>query len=879
MYDATQKTISQMIVEDLQKSGLTVSDIAARDIEMAERAVTRTPGSVSGYVIPYRDIFGRPLTHYRVRLFDDPNARYRQPKESSTYVYFPAGFMKVARAQRDYALQSMPPLKHVVFVTEGEKKAALACKMGFPCIGLGGVEAWRNRIIKLPGETELSEKGNKITAKVASGMEASEETSSLAVGMQDFIDYVLQVDATIIIVFDSDVITGVQPQVQKAAATLGFELRSRGIPFANIRQIILPINSEGEVDEEGKLGLDDFLLMDGGYETFGALVNACLAKETAFPRHPGIHDYVGKRLQKPRLSRKECQQVALAILSDLDATGKRLRNKDSKSLYYFDNSTKALMEAGFLYGLSDEGHENPFGGLLYRRYGLSVADQKVLTWLSAQFHAELPLLEVSPERVIGKSRRDLDPTPNVMRYQLSDGQYVEVTSTNISICDNGRNGVLFESGHVAPISKDDLLREVRKLAREMNVPNEKGGWMPYINWWDICLSDTRIKDHGGMRKIHALLYYLAPWLNRWQGMQLPIEMALGESGSGKSTLFSLRLTILTGDPRLRNSPSDIKDWHASIVNAGGLHVTDNVQMSDPSLRQKLSDELCRLVTEPTPFVEQRQYYTNAGIVRFPIKPTFALTAIRQPFTNADLMQRSFIIELDKPATGDVVSFDMDWTRNMLEAVGGRAAWVAHHLLVIQRFFQLVEKRWNPNYRAKHRLVHLEQSLCIMAQVFGWDHDWIPNYLVGTTEELIVHADWAFEGVMAFVEEQRTLLDAAARLPSQKQPTPFVFASDIATWAQDSDQYMDCEILKNNRKLGRWLHDHKSMLAQVCGLVVEGTYANRVRYRILKTSELPKRNIVKPGTALASEYADLKGKRQTADQYLRTMTLAKRGPQP
>src|SRR5690606_37311113 len=120
--------------------------------------------------------------------------------------------------------------------------------------------------------------------------------------------------------------------------------------------------------------------------------------------------------------------------------------------------------------------------------------------------------------------------------------------------------------------------------------------------WGQVLQTVRLRDHHKQQAITTLLYYMSPWLNRWRGMQLPVEMVLGESGSGKSTLCELRLSIITGQPRLRNAPQDLKDWHASIANSGGLHVTDNVQLVDRNLRQRLSDEICRIITEPSPHI-------------------------------------------------------------------------------------------------------------------------------------------------------------------------------------------------------------------------------------------------------------------------------------
>ena len=353
---------------------------------------------------------------------------------------------------------------------------------------------------------------------------------------------------------------------------------------------------------------------------------------------------------------------------------------------------------------------------------------------------------------------------------------------------------------------------------------------PTPNNWATVLSDVRLKDQGRQRDITALLYYMSPYLYRWRGMQLPVEMVIGESGSGKSTLCELRLNILEGDARLRNAPQDLKDWHASISNSGGLHVTDNVQLVDRNLRQRLSDELCRIITEPIPHIEMRRYYTNADLMRIPIRAVFAITAIQQPFQNADLLQRAIILDLDKSTSlGEGkpgIMYDAEWRNNQLERFGGREGWVAHQLFVLHKFFQLVAKKWDARYQAKHRLINFEQAMCLMAEVFGQDSTWIPNYLAAIVDATLSEADWTFEGLKVFCEE--TFEIAKGRKFT---------AQMISEWAEGKEDYAKCEVLISPRRLGRYLQIHKSMVAQICGLYTAGTQNNRILYTIKKPARV------------------------------------------
>lgn len=780
----------ELLLRDLKASGLAPEDILARPIGNAERAATVAPASVEGYVIPYFNIYGKIQHFYRVRLFDyDP--KYKQPKDSPNHVYFPPAFKK--------AVQD----KNYVLITEGEKKAAAACKAGIPAVAFGGVDSWRNRIISIPKEAALvATPQGGVKAKINGQQPKEDYDAPIANGFQDLLDLALQRDLHLIIVYDSDRDIGVKADVQRAAATLGYELRFRGVPFNRIRQIILPQISSFEYKSD-KVGLDDFLVWKD-IDELEKIINDVIISRTAFPRHPSVRDYINKRLQNPRLSRKEIQNVSLAILSDLDARGIRLRASNDVT-YYFDHKTKKLFRATFATGPSEAEFDAPFSQFLYQRYGLSAADSRILVWLGTQFSSEEPVEQVSPYKIFARPNANEDS----VTLQVSDSQFVKVDKDGLHLFDNGTNNILFESDQVEAVNVNKLLESFEELQKK-----------PVTNWWADVLADVRLKDQERQRMITSLLYYISPFLYRWRGTQLPIELVLGEAGSGKSTLCELRLIIQTGRPFLRNAPHDLKDWHASVTSSGGLHVTDNVQLVDKSLRQRLSDEICRIVTEPTPFVEQRKYYTNADLIRLPVRIVFAVTAIQQPFQNTDLLQRAMILELDKSKSGPNITYNSEWKNQQLNRFGGREVWLAHQLVVLQRFFQLVATRWKTNYPAKHRLINLEQSLVLMAEVVGVPSQWIPDYLNATTERIISENDWTLEGIIAYSK-------------SITQPGYITTAKEISEWATVQEEFEQCEMLTNARRLGRYLAQHKALVLTSAGIRESGVRANRMTYLVSK----------------------------------------------
>ena len=786
--------LPDFIAQDLLKSGLLPDDLLVRQLEATERAVTVTPHSVSGYVIPYWEARGALLPFYRVRLFD-ADAKYRQPKDSPNHVYFPRNFWKVL-SQKKY-----------VIVTEGEKKAACACKAGFPTVAFGGVDSWKNRTITVSGDAALSQANKRLAIRLPSGDEVQEDYDSpLAAGMIELIDLAKERQLYVIICYDSDNVMG-RPtsEVQRAAAMLGYELRFRGIDFSHIRQLVLPTMVDFEYVGD-KVGLDDYLVHKGS-SSFTDLLRGTLEARGAFPIHPNVRDYINKRLQKGKMSRKEMQNVSLAILSDLDSHGLRLRSPSSDT-FYFDHHSRKLLKAAWA-NSRDEQYDAPFTQFLYKEYGLSAADHRLLVWLGTQFSSEEPIEQVTPHRIYARPNVDADE----IIYQISDSEFVKLTAEGLEVHDNGDYNILFEADQVDPLDKPKLMAE---FARQSGSPE-------ILCWWASTLSEVRLRDKDKQRIVAALLYYMSPWLFRWRGMQLPVELIIGESGSGKSTLCELRLDILTGRPLLRNTPTDLKDWHASVTNTGGLHVTDNVQLVDRTMRQRLSDEICRITTEPEPFIEQRKYYTNAEQVRIPVRAVFALTAIQQPFQNADLLQRAIILELDKSIdTSDTgtIRYDSNWKTKQLQRFGGRESWAAHHLVVLQRFFKLVAAEWNGNYSAKHRLINFEQSVLLMAKVFGIPSTWIPDFLVNATDKAVSEADWILEGLHAFALEHNHPVIRGKRFR----------ASVISEWCEAQPDYKACEMLVNSRKLGKYLRAHKSAIFHLTGIVEAGMEGNRICYR-------------------------------------------------
>ncbi len=803
------------ILADLAMSGLVPEDMHASATGPPELASVKVMSSnVRGYKIPYFTLEGEPLPFYRLKLFDH-HPKYKQPKNSENYVYYPPNLLKVLGEVM--AATSGP---YFLLLTEGEKKAAAAVKVGIPAIAFTGVDSWRTKTFTVPDESKLETtifgKTKQIRIKLPSTDIDFVENLTLAQGMKELIDLLVRRNLHAIIVYDTDsVVGGVKTQVQRAAATLGYELRFRGVPFTHIRQLTLP--SGGTKLE--KVGLDDYIVVYGAVK-LRELIDQTLTADVAFPRHPSPRTYINQRLNR-RLSRKESQNVSLAILTELDSRGQRLTCRGTNTPYYFDKDSKRLMPAILLRQRDDPMHETPFGHFLYREFNLSAADTRILHWLASQFTGELPIQLVDPRRVLS-----IPDGTDEIAIQVSDGQFALVTGDPkrpLEILDNGSRGLLFEFDQVEDTNVEELEAEFTKQKKKKKT----------IPWWYDVLGTVKLtesnlwtgqpKEQGSERSriLATLLFYLSPWLNRWRGTQLPIELMIGEAGSGKSSLYILRQNIITGYPHLRNAPSDLRDWYASVIHSGGLHVIDNVQFVNKDLRQRLSDELCRITTEPSPHVEMRKLYTTSQQLQIPVRVNFAMTAIQQPFFNADLIQRAAIFELEQITEG----IDGSWVDHQIERYGGRVRWLAHHLVVLHKFLHAVVYggAWDFEYQASHRLVNYEQCLLVMGDVLGLDVDWIPEVLNTAAQTNLTEADWTMEGLKVFAGDMRKERANASKVQ--------VTAADIVEWAKSEEEYSDNDMLTNTRRIGRYIQSHKSTVKRITGISIGGLYGNRRQYVI------------------------------------------------
>lgn len=233
------KEVRTAMLVKLKASGLTEKDakvlgyapLTAAQVTKEYPTLTSTP--LGGFLLPYYDPAGNSTEFFRYRYLENPvrqgfaaltvtkPLRYVQPAGLAPRVYAPLNYDWVK-------LWATSPEKRRLFITEGELKAACACKLGVPTVGLGGV--W-----------------NFKTAN-----------SNLI----DDLEQVPWADMTTYICYDSDSRTN--RQVLQARNFLSRQLTDRK---AYVHIIDLP-----ELELGVKTGLDDFLVAEG-VEEFNKLVD------------------------------------------------------------------------------------------------------------------------------------------------------------------------------------------------------------------------------------------------------------------------------------------------------------------------------------------------------------------------------------------------------------------------------------------------------------------------------------------------------------------------------------------------------------------------------------------------------------------------------
>lgn len=756
--------------------------------------------STDSYFIPYFDLKGRPVQgFYRIRLLpeatrpDGAVIKYFQPPDSGVRLYFPPA--PIIDPERWRSTED-------IFITEGEKKALKAAQEGLLCIGLGGVHNWRQkrRTTKVSKSAYTngreSKDGKFVTIKDTEvGNEDEDDNVGESIVTAPEMLQIRWKRRRVYIVFDND--SEQNDNVQDAAHELAIWLYDHD---ADVRQVRLPKRSARD-----KVGFDDFL-RDEGIGSFRRLLPAA-----QFPAHSDPKRWIKKTL-KTYKDRTGFARVGRSVVASLDSGGQRYVDIN-RHYYFFNNDTKSLhdfdLSATDVRGL----RLTSFGDIIMNDYGLLTTDGAAVSAVADLYTKIGPPSLIEPRRAV-YATHDPKRMEDILYYQLGDSKIAKVTADSITFVDNGTDNVLFLSNTVAPVDEEAVQDCLAEHSNPQNL------WLKAFQDFNIRPLPTLTLEETHL--FLCALFHINPWLKKWRGLLLPFELAVAEPNSGKTFLYNLRKGVLTGSPSLDNMPTDMRSFHAQAKAAAGIWVCDNLGDLKRELREELSDELARLITEPDPHATTRKLFTTDEAHRIDIDCTFAATAIRNPFWKPDILQRMLIFRMQAIPAGQRDSY---W---YLEHLEHRPEWIAEHLTAIQHFFRLVRRVWQRRYLSGHRLMNFEQSIGTMISALGFKDEAkviIPK-LQTMVQRTIAENDPTMEALRTYTEEV---------LKAEPDKTHCTY-SDIVEWVETDmeGRFSHLKTLKSTIALSRYFDSHAYDIHHSAGLVRD-PYGNTMYLRLTNSA--------------------------------------------
>lgn len=771
-------------LEDLRRSGLTEETIKSagiRDGSDDEVAVLlREKFKVSGFVLPYFGLDRKQLKFYRVKVLTSLNGhhppKYLQPKASGNHLYIPPALHAI---DPDWVRNTDLPL----FITEGEKKALAAVQAGLPTVAVGGVFSWRTHIHQL--DRGLVRVEDKASSRIVHLDDRGEKAYRTEVVSE--LGEIEWKDRDVFLIFDSDAESN--PEVQRASFELSNWLDEHG---ARTFQISLADRIPDSVlrrngfNPNAKVGLDDALALD---PAFGKRLSDpdWRASEGFRPLPQDPLHWVTEQLNG-RATRETQERVSTFAINWLDANGTRFMGVDG-TYYFFDEETRVLHDFSPGPNLATL-RQTSFGHLLVEQLGLDPADNSTMGRLIGRF--PLGARVISPYRVLAHPDW---AEGEAIYYQVSDSDVMRITADGLELQSNGDDDILFYRGGVDPLDLDHFAAACDEWKR------------PKTPLWYDALSTLNIDPLGDMTREQTLqllttLCYLSPWLNRWRGLMLPLEIAVGEPGSGKTFTYNLRKGVLTGRPSLAGLPDDFRSWVAAVGAAPAFWICDNLGNVRSDYWHRLNDELARLITDPAPSLELRQLYTTATTFHVPVNSAFAITTVRNPFTQPDVLQRALLYTVSAIPSGQR---DPDWVTDRMRE---RTHWVAEHVNVLHQFLKRTETEWKANYKSGYRLVHFEQAVMVMGRVLGWNMQKVVDELPNVVSATVAQYDPVMEALVTFVEEW-------------DRPRKKARLQEVVDWADTDmgERFTALRQLANEITLTKYINAHKYDIEQSTGMKI------------------------------------------------------------
>lgn len=203
----------------MQKGSPTMRRLSAPEVvrligEMPEAARGLEGVEIDYYGLAGERITDRGLQFSRVRLINPPEGapRYLAPGGSSNHLYIPPNFPHES------------VVAEVLIITEGEKKAIVACAAGYPTVALAGVHQWFESVERQVVKDDAEDAGEKIP-------HLKPETPI----MRELLDVIEKTGATAVhVLFDSD-----GAALDKRSITINGEVDSRFVVRTSDKKYVM----------------------------------------------------------------------------------------------------------------------------------------------------------------------------------------------------------------------------------------------------------------------------------------------------------------------------------------------------------------------------------------------------------------------------------------------------------------------------------------------------------------------------------------------------------------------------------------------------------------------------------------------------------------
>jgi len=191
------------------------------------------------------------------------------------------------------------------------------------------------------------------------------------------------------------------------------------------------------------------------------------------------------------------------------------------------------------------------------------------------------------------------------------------------------------------------------------------------------------------------------------------------------------------------------------------------------------------------------------------------------------MERSLVFRFKKIPEGQKVD---DWEWKVLYENPGRDALLTDMLVAAQRFFQLVDTKFEAYRRKSIRLEGLERALLLMAEALDESGQLLEvmrnvvNKLPSVVQEAQYQADNALETLKQFAVQRRQEVEAGKKKP--------VFQlREITDWvlANSSGPSTVPYPFHNAQALAGYIREHEELVAGITGIKISHRDSNTTYY--------------------------------------------------